>query len=83
MGKLQCRGKKALCETVLTRYKWKHSFKFLIQSIEEGEKERKKKLAAPVICPAEGMNAINYSLLEIDMRIKNNCQIRTTNFRPY
>jgi len=79
VGELQCRGKKALYEIVLSRYKWKHSFKFLIQSSEEGEKE-KKKLAILIISPAVGMNTISYGLLEIVMRIKNNCQGRATNF---
>lgn len=44
------------------------------------EKKKKKKSTILIICPAVGTNAINYGLLEIVMRIKNSCQVRTTNF---
>lgn len=39
-GWITKQGEKALCEAVLTRYKWKHSFKFFIQTEEEKKMEK-------------------------------------------
>lgn len=46
-GWITKRGKKALCEAVLTRYKWKHSFKFFIQTSGELKIKKKKKNLYP------------------------------------
>lgn len=72
MGELQSRGKKLYVKQYLPDINGNSHSNASFKVVKKEKK--KKKLAVLIIWPAVGTNAINYGLLEIIMRIKNNCQ---------